>query len=422
MKDALYPTLLLSFALPLAGCAVRINRLEQPLTTTAADTTTETPATSPSTPACSGVITPSTGMAATVVIGQPTMSATSANQGGSAAANTLNVPDGVAVLSTGALIIGEFFNHRYLFFNTIPTSNNASADFVWGQPDASTTSSNTGGLSGTSMHTGRNVAWNGTQFFLADGNNSRVLVFNSIPTSAAQAPSYVIGQPNSTSNVANNGGRSEYGLDALYGGVFADATRLVVADVNNSRVLIYPLPITSNSPAAAVVVGQADMTSAVWGSGASLSAASLTEPPHAIIASGKLIIADRWTHRVLIYNSVPTTNGASADVVIGQPNFVSENFGNTATTLFGPHGVSVDSLGRLYIADSANNRVLVYNSIPTTNGAAADYVIEQPNLTSNSANQGGAASAMTLSQPTFVDASSCKLVIEDQANNRVLIY
>lgn len=413
--------LALTCLLGATGCAVRINRMSAEVAATGSSAPVSSP-TSASLPSCSGTITPTQGMAATVVVGQPTMTATSANQGGSASANTLNGPDGVTVLSTGGLVIGEFFNHRYLFFNTIPTSNNAAADLVWGQPDASTTTSNTGGISGSRMATGRNAAWNGSQFFLADSLNSRVLVFNSIPTSASQAADYIVGQPNSTSDIPNNGGLNEFGLNAFYGGIFADSTRLVVSDASNSRVLIYPLPITSNTPGATVAVGQADMNSAVWGGGGSTSASSLTEAAHAIIAAGKLIIADRWANRVLIFNTVPTASGASADVVIGQANFTDSGSGSTATQLNGPHAVSVDPSGRLYIADAENNRVLVYNSIPTSNGAAADLAIGQPDLTSVAVNQGGAASATTLNRPTFVDATRCKLVIEDQNNNRVLIY
>ena len=39
------------------------------------------------------------------------------------------------------------------------------------------------------------------------------------------------------------------------------------------------------------------------------------------IQNGKLYIADTQNHRVLIFNSIPTANGAAADVVLGQPDF-----------------------------------------------------------------------------------------------------
>ena len=36
----------------------------------------------------------------------------------------------------------------------------------------------------------------------------------------------------------------------------------------------------------------------------------------------------------------------------------------------------------MYVADLGQNRVLVWNNIPTTNGAAADLAIGQPDLVS----------------------------------------
>jgi hypothetical protein len=47
----------------------------------------------------------------------------------------------------------------------------------------------------------------------------------------------------------------------------------------------------------------------------------------------KLFVADILNQRVLIFNSIPTSNGASADVVVGQPNFTSNSSGTTANTL-----------------------------------------------------------------------------------------
>ncbi len=64
-------------------------------------------------------------------------------------------------------------------------------------------------------------------------------------------------------------------------------------------------------------------------------------------------------------------------------DFVSHTFPGsipTATSLRGPQGVWIQN-GQLFIADTQNDRVLIYNKIPTTNGAAADIVLGQPNMT-----------------------------------------
>ena len=46
----------------------------------------------------------------------------------------------------------------------------------------------------------------------------------------------------------------------------------------------------------------------------------------------------------------------------------------------GPSGLWIQN-GKLYVADTQNHRILIFNSIPTSNGAAADLVLGQPNLT-----------------------------------------
>jgi hypothetical protein len=127
----------------------------------------------------------------------------------------------------------------------------------------------------------------------------------------------------------------------------------------------------------------------------------------------------------LIFNSIPTENGVSANVVIGQPDFVSNtvnNGGIGANTLSSVPGVYSDST-RLFIADMGNNRVLIYNSIPTSNDAVinADVVIGQPDFVSNTFNNGGLG-ANTLLNPYNIYSNGKKMIITDQGNHRILIY
>ncbi|MFH1183080.1 MAG: hypothetical protein V1690_02350, partial [Candidatus Moraniibacteriota bacterium] len=139
----------------------------------------------------------------------------------------------------------------------------------------------------------------------------------------------------------------------------------------------------------------------------------------------KLIVGDYANSRVLIYNSIPNSNNASANVVVGQVNMTgsSANQGAsaTATTLNKPHGVFAYS-SKLYVSDYENNRVLVYNSIPISNNTSADAVIGQADMTSTSANRGGAAGASTLNKPYSIFANASKLAIADRENSRTLLY
>jgi hypothetical protein len=61
------------------------------------------------------------------------------------------------------------------------------------------------------------------------------------------------------------------------------------------------------------------MTSSTSG----LSATSLTAPLNTSVGDGKVVVVDSDNHRILIWSSIPTVNGQAADLVYGQPDFTS---------------------------------------------------------------------------------------------------
>ncbi len=293
------------------------------------------------------------------------------------------------------------------------------ASVVLGQPDYTSWSENNGGLSAKTMKTPFSTFICGTKLFVVDKNNNRVLIYNTIPSSDFAAADVVIGQPDMTSNSENQGG--SVGANTLNQptSVFCDGTKLFIADYYNGRVLIFNSIPTANNASADVVIGQPDMTSSESG----ISASRFNSPFNVFSDGSKLYISDHHAHRVLIYNTIPTINGAAADVVLGQPDMVSDTMNNggiSANSLNGPGSVYSDGT-KLYVTDIYNNRVLIYNSIPASNFAAADVAIGQPNMTSNTANNGG-ISAATLYYPNSAIPDNGKLYISDTRNNRVLIY
>ncbi len=312
-------------------------------------------------------------------------------------------------------------------------------------------------------------------------NNNRVLLFtglaNTIPQPTANfaltanpcpicvgSASLVLGQPNFNSFSYNV--PSATGMRAPTA-VATDGKVLAVADTGNNRVLIWHNIPTSMDQPADVVVGQKDFTTAVPGTGGPgypLDAKSLDGPQGLWIQNGKLFIADTSAHRILIYNSIPTANGAAADVVVGQPNLTTTltptqvaSTVASASNMISPTAVSSDGV-HLFVSDLGQNRVLIWNSIPTTNGKAADVEIGQPDMVSNVSNNSyttpypatqdaignnegvtpvlcqstgndddGTAlfpelCAYTLSFPRAVIAINGRLVIADGGNDRVLIY
>jgi hypothetical protein len=110
-------------------------------------------------------------------------------------------------------------------------------------------------------------------------------------------------------------------------------------------------------------------------------------------------------------------NNMDADAVIGQPDFTTRAAATSQTGLRTPMRVFCDGQ-RLFIAEFGNNRVVVFNTIPTTNNASADVVIGQSDFTSGGFN----LMRNTLRNPTGVASDGRWLFIVDYNNNRVLIY
>src|ERR1035437_6528388 len=152
-------------------------------------------------------------------------------------------------------------------------------------------------------------------------------------------------------------------------------------------------------------------------------------------------VADTGNNRVLAWkNAASFSNGAKADLVIGQPDFFSTvpyGPGTTFSTgLNSPTGLAVRN-GDLYVVDSGNNRVLRYpKPFSQTGQIFPDMYVGQPNVNSRAANQpNGQVSAQGIytatisstgsSQPlvayiTF-DASG-NLWMTDPGNRRVLRF
>lgn len=338
--------------------------------------------------------------------------------------------------------------------------------------------------SNTILGAASGLAYAADTLFVADSNrvgatpiNHRVLLFKNVsttlPVPTAELPpsstcpicvgqaSVVLGQPDFTTTTENvpatpNGLR-------LPTAVASDGVHLVVADTNHNRVLIWNSIPTVNDQPADVVVGQPNFTTQA-SSGNTPSATSMRGPQGVWIQNGKLYVADTQNNRILIYNKVPTTNGVAADVVLGAPNFTTatqpditqQTTSATASDLLNPVSVTSDGV-RLYVADLGYNRVLIWNSIPSSNGAAADVVIGQPNMTSGVANNAFTGTVAvnasdttnketpvlctvsngkdlagnptyptfcnaTLNFPRFALSDGTRLFIADGGNDRVLVF
>ncbi len=227
----------------------------------------------------------------------------------------------------------------------------------------------------------------------------------------------VVGQTGFETGTPNGGSAtpSAKALNSPQGNVATNGTVMAVADSANNRVLIYsPLP-NANGASASVVLGQTDF----GGRGAATTQAGLAAPTSVFISNdGKLVVTDQGNSRVLIWNSVPTTSGKPADVVVGQAGFTSQIADVSATAMSGPTDAIITLTGKLVVADRGNNRVLVWNTVPATNGAAASLVLGQVDFTTNVEDD----EAEDMKGPQGVWSDGTKLLVADTGNNRVLYW
>ena len=170
-------------------------------------------------------------------------------------------------------------------------------------------------------------------------------------------------------------------------GIHTSGNRLIVADTAQNRVFVWNRIPASPYQAPDLVLGQSAFSGVRRNAGGDTDASSLLYPSGVWSDGEKLILADAWNHRVLVWHDFPVANAQPADIVIGQPDMQS-NLPNltgvgspaSARNLYWPYGVWSD--GRhLWIADTGNRRVLFYDTIPTHHYAAADRVIGQDGFT-----------------------------------------
>jgi hypothetical protein len=195
---------------------------------------------------------------------------------------------------------------------------------------------------------------------------------------------------------------------------------LFVVDRDLNRVLRFDNAASlSNGAFANGVLGQNNFLA----SGPGLTQSTLSTPyGTALDSNNNLWVSDFFNNRILRFdNAVAAANGAPASAVIGQTKFNTNSSGTTSQTLWGPIGLALDNLGHLYASDYNNNRVLVFLNPSSINlGATASFVIGQATFTTNANTP---VSASSLNSPFGLSYSTQGyLWVMDAGNNRALSY
>ncbi len=182
---------------------------------------------------------------------------------------------------------------------------------------------------------------------------------------------------------------------------------LFIADALNNRVR----EINATTHLISTVAGTG--TAGFNGDGITATSAELFDPTNVFVdAAGNLFISDTGNERVREINA--TTHLISTIAGTGVQGYNGDGIAATTAELSNPLGITVDSSGNVFIADTQNNRVREVNSvthkISTVAGTGTAYYW----------GDGGPATAAFLNHPTDVvlDAAG-DLFIADAMNNEI---
>ncbi|WP_301150122.1 NHL repeat-containing protein [Mycobacterium simiae] len=322
------------------------------------------------------------------------------------------------------LVVADSGNHRVLLWHGIPTVDEQPADVVLGQPDGATEGRAAGGRGperGMNLPTG--VLVHDGRLVVADAWHHRILIWDTVPRHSDVAPDVVLGQPDASSVEPNGGAGCWAGSFYWPFGIAVIGDAFWVADTGNRRVLGWRNGIPAPGEPADVVLGQPSAAHREENRGGSAGPASFRWPHDIAGHDDLLLIADAGNHRILGW-SPPPDDDRPADVLIGQPDF-----GSSQEWPYGPHtgdrfrfpyalGLAGD---RLAVADTANNRILLWDSLPT-HGRPADHVLAQPHFGANGENRWTSVQRDTLCWPYGLALCGDRLAVADSGNNRVVIW
>jgi sugar lactone lactonase YvrE len=319
---------------------------------------------------------------ADLVIGQPNTVSTQGNWEGKIGKKGLKFPTSIAVCGAH-LAVADSGNMRVLLYEA-PWSTGMEATKVFGQPGFDTNDANHGGTQ-IGLNAPAGVAFDCTQpyLYIADLGNNRIVRYRLGPYRDTR--DLVIGQKDATSNLPNEGVGSPTLRSLAYprGLVVSQGGDLYVADWANNRVLGYSAPL-GNYAAASILIGQLSMNTNKPNMGSQTSNASSLNDPFdvALDDGGNLYVADSDQNRVLRFLAPLPSVNATANLVIGQPDFsegAENNGGLNEKSLYFPLGVAVDGAEDLLVSDTLNNRVLkyAYYRVPFDN--LPDVILDRQN-------------------------------------------
>jgi DNA-binding beta-propeller fold protein YncE len=328
-----------------------------------------------------------------------------------------------AAIGAGYLFVADDANSasRVLAFRWDAGVVRREADFVVGQAGFPGCVEYAAGERGLYAPHGLAIDPVRNRLFISDYSNDRVLVYSLLDLADGMPAFAVLGRPDF--DAGGSSGQTQTSLNYPSGLAFESGReRLYVSDSYAARIMVFVLDagVITNGMPATYLIGQP-----TWTGGASgQTAANTLSLPKGLAMNedaGLLFVADYNHNRVLVFDVSEIDAGEAAIHVLGQSSFDAGGAGLSERAMYSPAGLALDPVENLlFVSDSENRRVLVFDVSKIVNYEAAVNVIGAATFTDSD----GGLSQSLLRAPTAIafDPVTRRLVVGDNGNTRVLLF
>ncbi len=368
------------------------------------------------------------GEAAINVLGQTNFT----NTGNAVTQGRLWGPRGVAFDDAGdRLFVGDESNHRVMIFDVAAITDGENAVNVLGQ--SVYTSQTYSSATASSVQNPSSVVFNATnnrlyvpEFTFNGSTWGRVSIFDTASISNNEAAVDIIGPVDGNGDpyfTANRYGPSSNGFYQP-SSIAIDSVnhRMFVAELGANRVTVFNLDTNNNlvDRTADYVLGQSNFVS----EGSATTQNGMSGPGYLAFddENNRLFVSDSSNSRVLVFDTNTIVNGENAVNVLGQTDFVSSVFDITQNNFDYPAGLAYDEDGeRLFVVDNSNSRVMVFDVASITNGENAINVLGSTDFISSDF---GNTTQNTLNYPlgASFDTTNNRLFVADESNDRIMVF
>ncbi len=265
--------------------------------------------------------------------------------------------------------------------------------------------------------------------FVAEEHNDRIIIhqLNGANELIDYIPDYVIGKPDFVSSASNDDEGVSEELTASNIANVSDIAldyengRLFVTDADFARVLVFDITTITNGEDAVNVIGAEDFATYGYDDGSNVDTIYEPEGIDYEPTEQLLYVTDQQYNRVMVFNVSSITNGEDAVAVLGQEDFSGSTSDESADGMEEPLGVLIDDDNdRLFVADTYNNRILVFDVATITSGEDAINVLGQENFDDDGSDT--AIDGLDLPRGMTLSPDGDQLFVAEEENSRVIWY